>query len=132
VHLLELPFIPEGWKNEALASQWASIRDRRRHVTSRIEDWRREGKIGSSLQVKVILNDTRNEHFLLSEKEWEEVLIVSNVKVTLKSKLPFEPTEIELAPGTKCDRCWRVLPEVGECSSHPTLCRRCDAVVEAL
>jgi isoleucyl-tRNA synthetase len=36
------------------------------------------------------------------------------------------------SPGVKCDRCWRVLPEVGECSSHPTLCRRCDAVVESL
>jgi isoleucyl-tRNA synthetase len=132
VHLLDFPFIPEGWKNDALAAQWASIRDRRRHVTARIEDWRREGKIGSSLQVKVTLNDTREEHFLLPEKEWEEVLIVSEVGLTLKSSLPFEPTEIEIAPGAKCDRCWRVLPEVGDCSSHPTLCRRCDAVVEAL
>ena len=132
VHLLDFPFIPEGWKNDALAAKWASVRDRRRHVTARIEDWRREGKIGSSLQVKVALNDTREEHFLLPEKEWEEVLIVSEVGLTLKSSLPFEPTEIEVAPGAKCDRCWRVLPEVGECSSHPTLCRRCDAVVEAL
>jgi isoleucyl-tRNA synthetase len=33
------------------------------------------------------------------------------------------------APGTKCDRCWRVLEEVGQSTAHPTLCRRCEAVV---
>ena len=36
-----------------------------------------------------------------------------------------------LAPGTKCDRCWKVLPEVGLSEKHPSLCRRCEAVVEA-
>ena len=30
-----------------------------------------------------------------------------------------------LAPGQKCERCWRVLPEVGADQNHPTLCRRC-------
>ena len=36
---------------------------------------------------------------------------------------------VEQAPGTKCARCWRVLPEVGHNHAHPTLCERCaDAV----
>ena len=30
-----------------------------------------------------------------------------------------------IAPGEKCERCWRVLPEVGQTPSHPTLCIRC-------
>jgi isoleucyl-tRNA synthetase len=34
------------------------------------------------------------------------------------------------APGAKCERCWRVLPEVGR--DHPDLCHRCaDAVALA-
>ncbi|MFC7540055.1 zinc finger domain-containing protein [Siccirubricoccus deserti] len=37
---------------------------------------------------------------------------------------------VEVAPGAKCDRCWRVLPEVGASAAHPTLCRRCEAVVD--
>jgi len=33
------------------------------------------------------------------------------------------------APGSKCVRCWRILPEVGTLPSYPDLCRRCaDAV----
>ncbi len=45
--------------------------------------------------------------------------------------LPTQAT-VEVAPGTKCARCWRVLPEVGASARHPTLCLRCDDAVEAL
>jgi isoleucyl-tRNA synthetase len=36
------------------------------------------------------------------------------------------------AEGTTCERCWKVLPEVGHHAAHPTLCRRCVDAVEAL
>jgi isoleucyl-tRNA synthetase len=36
---------------------------------------------------------------------------------------------ISPAPGERCERCWRVLPEVGQWSDHPDLCRRCAEVV---
>jgi isoleucyl-tRNA synthetase len=36
-----------------------------------------------------------------------------------------------LAEGVKCERCWKVLPEVGTDADHPTLCRRCVEAVEA-
>jgi isoleucyl-tRNA synthetase len=35
------------------------------------------------------------------------------------------------APGMKCARCWRVLPEVGTVTAHPTLCLRCADAVES-
>jgi len=38
--------------------------------------------------------------------------------------------KIECAPGTKCERCWKVLEEVGFCSDHKDLCFRCVGVVE--
>ena len=34
------------------------------------------------------------------------------------------------APGERCERCWRVLPEVGQVPGHSDLCRRCATVVE--
>ena len=34
------------------------------------------------------------------------------------------------APGWKCQRCWKVLPEVGLVPEHPDICLRCVAVVE--
>lgn len=36
---------------------------------------------------------------------------------------------VSRAPGTKCARCYRVLPEVGLVPEHPTACLRCAAVV---
>ena len=42
-----------------------------------------------------------------------------------------DPASISLAPGAKCVRCWRVLPEVGQQSGHPALCARCADAVES-
>ncbi len=37
---------------------------------------------------------------------------------------------VRRATGTKCRRCWKVLPEIGEWKSLPDLCLRCvDAVL---
>jgi isoleucyl-tRNA synthetase len=35
------------------------------------------------------------------------------------------------APGNRCERCWRVLPEVGEVPGYEDLCRRCATVVDS-
>ncbi|MGH7089013.1 MAG: zinc finger domain-containing protein, partial [Stellaceae bacterium] len=46
--------------------------------------------------------------------------------------LPGIGAVVGLAAGEKCQRCWRVLPEVGASAAHPDLCRRCfDAVAQA-
>ena len=82
-------------------------------------------------------NQPNRVRHLLTKEEWEEVFIASEVHFDdndysapgAYGEIGFRTLE---ARGAKCDRCWRVLPEVGDCSAHPTLCRRCDAVVEAL
>jgi isoleucyl-tRNA synthetase len=40
-------------------------------------------------------------------------------------------TVADVAPGEKCARCWKVLPEVGAVAAHPALCRRCADAVES-
>jgi isoleucyl-tRNA synthetase len=149
VHLLDFPFVPGGWKDEALATKWVRIRELRKTVTGVLEEARVAQKIGSSLQAAPTLyvaahipNDGRDDAVLLTPELWAELCITSDFTLSNLSEVPagafvadgvadaaamFRP-----APGAKCDRCWRVLPEVGDCSAHPTLCRRCDAVVEAL
>ena len=37
-----------------------------------------------------------------------------------------------VADGEKCQRCWKVLPEVGTQAGHPDLCARCADVVEGM
>jgi hypothetical protein len=36
---------------------------------------------------------------------------------------------VTLAPGWKCGRCWKILPEVGLCMEYPNACLRCAAAV---
>ncbi len=44
---------------------------------------------------------------------------------------PHPVVDADKAPGTKCVRCWRVLPEVGSVPEHPSLCLRCTDAVES-
>ena len=65
---------------------------------------------------------------MLSEEQWAEIAIVSDVRIASD---PEEPAAtIGVAPGEKCARCWRVLTEVGKQPGHPTLCVRCTDAVE--
>jgi isoleucyl-tRNA synthetase len=141
VHLLDFPFVPEGWKDQALAAKWARLRDLRRAVTGALERARVAQEIGSSLQAAPVLHVAPQDAALLSPDLWAELCITSGFEISsdvapsgafVADGVADAAAVFHPAPGAKCDRCWRVLPEVGACSAHPTLCRRCDAVVEAL
>ncbi|WP_376087216.1 isoleucine--tRNA ligase [Roseomonas sp. CCTCC AB2023176] len=130
VHLGDFPLVPPEWRDEALAARWRDIRAQRGRVTTAIEAERGAGRIRSSLEASVTVG---GGPALLSPELWEEVLIVSDYdELTYEGDAPAEP-HVRVAPasGTKCDRCWRVLEEVGQSAAHPTLCRRCEAAVEA-
>ncbi|MCQ4162111.1 isoleucine--tRNA ligase [Roseomonas sp. GC11] len=130
VHLQGFPEIPAEWRDEALAARWEAIRAYRRTVTGDLEDERRLGTLGSSLQARVEIGlpegDPANH---LTAEQWEEVLIVSQVALTRDAAQ--SQNTVSVASGQKCDRCWRVLEEVGASHAHPSLCRRCEAVVES-
>jgi isoleucyl-tRNA synthetase len=44
------------------------------------------------------------------------------------------PLQIETgrSPGTKCDRCWRHIPDVGKEEKYPTVCLRCAEALDAI
>ncbi|MBV1796223.1 isoleucine--tRNA ligase [Siccirubricoccus sp. G192] len=131
LHLIDFPFVPAGWRNPDLAARWARVRMIRRAVTARLEQARAAGEIGSSLQAAPELLVAPEDAALLPAEDWAEICITSGL--TLVAGTPPEgeaAVTFAKAPGQKCDRCWRVLPEVGASSAHPTLCRRCEAVVE--
>jgi isoleucyl-tRNA synthetase len=132
VHLQTFPEIPPAWHDAALAAKWDRIRATRRRITIPLEEARRLGAIGASLQAAVALPLSQEDTGLLSEAEWAEIAIVSDVTLAL-SDAADAPVEITRAPGEKCARCWRVLPEIGSVPDHPALCLRCaDAVSSGL
>jgi isoleucyl-tRNA synthetase len=129
VHLQLFPDLPAAWRDTALAEKWERIRDIRRRVTVPLEDARRAGTIGASLQAAVTLPLRAEDEALLDADTWAEIAIVSGV--TLARDTPEPPAAIAPAPGAKCARCWRVLPEVGHQPGHPTLCARCADAVDS-
>jgi isoleucyl-tRNA synthetase len=134
VHLQDWPAIPAEWRDEVLAAKWRDVRDVRAVITGELEALRAAKEIGSSLQAAVTFNfdESHVGAGLLSPSEWAEVLIVSQVSVNWLPAAEAERTRIHVvapAPGRKCDRCWKVLPEVGQSAAHPTLCRRCEAAI---
>ena len=130
VHLQDFPDIPDRWRDEALAAKWEQVRAKRALVTLALEEMRRLGTIGSSLQARVELRFDPGEDRLLTAAEWAEVLLVSQVEMSADAPANGAAGTFA-AEGQKCARCWKVLPEVGEHRKHPSLCRRCVDAVES-
>jgi isoleucyl-tRNA synthetase len=121
VHATQFPEIPDTWRNDALAETWAKIREHRGIITVAIEDMRRAKMIGSSLQAVAVI--ALDKFVALSDvlsglQDWADICITSRA-------VAEETPGAGVAKGTKCERCWRVLPEVGTHAEHPTLCNRC-------
>jgi isoleucyl-tRNA synthetase len=127
VHLHDFPTIPAGWRDESLAQKWEQVRERRRGATLALEDMRKAGKIGSSLQANVTLGFAADDT-LMSANDWADVLIVPSVRFEHDEK---REARASIADGEKCVRCWKVLPEVGSVAAHPALCLRCADAVES-
>ena len=131
IHLEQFPDLPAAWHDPALGTKWDRVRVIRRRVTVPLEEARRVGAIGASLQAAVRLPLPPADVPLLSPEEWAEVCIVSGMELLPDAGLEGGAAEVAItrAPGEKCARCWRVLPEVGSDPAHPALCLRCaDAV----
>jgi len=139
IHLASFPQVPAEWSNDALAAKWERVRDIRRVVTGALEVARAEKRIGASLQAAPVLYlPDAADRALLANVDMAEVAITSDL-VMSASPVPVEAfslpdvpdvgTIVKLADGDKCQRCWRVLEEVGQEPLAPELCHRCaDAV----
>ena len=141
VHLQLYRDVPKSWRDDALGAKWAKIRDLRRVVTGAIELERAQKRIGSSLQAAVEIFVTSEWLAPLEGIDLPELCITS--AAILHTVAPpggafclgdvsGVAVRVAAAPGEKCERCWRVLPEVGRVAAHPDLCYRCTEAVESL
>ncbi|MBF0248465.1 MAG: isoleucine--tRNA ligase, partial [Alphaproteobacteria bacterium] len=141
VHLKLFPDTPDEWRDDALAAKWAKVRDLRRVVTGALEIERGEKRIGSSLQAAPKVYATADYVQAMRGVDLAELVITSGAEL-IEGEAPdgafrlSDVTEIGVVPalseGGKCERCWKVLPDVGANPAHPTVCGRCaDAVDHA-
>ena len=138
VHLRLFPDVPAAWRDDALAAKWDEIRAIRRVVTGAIELERAEKRIGSSLQAHADVHLDANRILALDGVDLAEIAITSSIAVSdgaapdgafTIDDVAGVAVVIATATGDKCERCWRVLPEVGDDATYPDVCARCaDAV----
>ncbi|KAA9008076.1 isoleucine--tRNA ligase [Histidinibacterium aquaticum] len=138
VHLVDMPETPAGWRDDALAEKWAKVRNVRRVVTAALEVQRAEKVIGASLEAAPVVHVEDAETLTaLKTVAFEDVCITSDIYLTGDPspaeafRLPEVPgvgVVFERAEGEKCQRCWKILPGVGQ-HSHPGVCARCDAAL---
>jgi isoleucyl-tRNA synthetase len=99
-----------------------------------LEDMRREKKIGSSLEAKVVLKAEEEEYGFLEScaAELPALFIVSQVEARKKTSDDGKGLEIDVqnAEGIKCVRCWNYSPTVGRDSCYKELCSRCVNVIK--
>ncbi len=141
VHLQTFRDLPPSWRDDALAAKWAKLRDLRRVITGALELERAQKRIGASLQAHVDVVAPAEYVAAAAGVDLAPVCITSSGNLAVGSPtegsftLPDVPgvgVRVTLAAGEKCQRCWRVLTEVGEDKAHPDLCHRCAAAVGVL
>jgi isoleucyl-tRNA synthetase len=138
VHLHDFPETPAAWRDDALAARFERLRAVRRVVTAALEVERAGKVIGASLEAAPIVHvEDEALRAALAGADFADLCIVSAVEVTgdpvpaAAFRLPEVPGVGVLfrpAPGEKCLRCWKILPDVGR-HRHPGTCARCDAAL---
>ncbi|NOX95303.1 MAG: class I tRNA ligase family protein, partial [Alphaproteobacteria bacterium] len=143
VHLMQFSGTPGDWRDDALAAKWKNLRDVRRVVTGALEVERREKRIGASLEAAPVVHVADAAlRAAYDGLDAAELFITSGAVLSGETapdnafRLEGDVSDIAVVPtladGAKCQRCWRILPEVGADNTHPDICGRCASAVDAV
>jgi isoleucyl-tRNA synthetase len=126
------------WIDETLAAKWERLLAARASVTKALEEARKQGIIGHSLDARVRLAPSDGLRGLLAERrdDLPALLIVSQVELADGGSAPAAEggdlgVTVERARGVKCERCWNYKEDVGRSEAHPGICGRCVKAVQA-
>ena len=140
VHLALFPEMSEVIPGNiaALEADWEQLARIRQLVMIELEALRLSKSIGKSLEasVRVIAPEGSREAQALEryEQALAEYFNVSQAAVQLVGAGQSQAAvriEAKVADGVKCERCWRVVADVGTDSRWPTVCARCAEALEA-
>lgn len=114
VHLSDWISKNENYLDEKLDKKWSKIISFRKEINKKIEEQRQEGKIGLSLDAKVLINLKNSEYDFLKEysiDELSDILLVSQVEFVEDEldKIEIENISVKIvkALGNKCERSWK-------------------------
>jgi len=141
VHMAVFPAADELalFADPPLVERWTRLVAVRDEVLAAIEPLRKDKKIGSSLQAKVVLSATKAELAFLEPYAalLPTLFIVSDVELRpaptdVETHGESAPrVTIERAAGVKCERCWRYVPAISTDPEWAGLCDRCQQALSA-
>jgi isoleucyl-tRNA synthetase len=114
-----------------LLERWTRLIDLREQVLAEIEPLRKDKRIGSSLQARVVVEAAQADLAFLERyaRQLPMLFIVSEVELRPApepaARPPGSTVMIERASGVKCERCWRYVPAVSTDPAWAGLCDRC-------
>jgi isoleucyl-tRNA synthetase len=116
--------------DEPTVNDWERLLDLRSRVNEKLEEARRDKRIGKSLEARVEISgiDLSPD----AGADLEELFIVSSVAIHPGGEAEsITVSRAEDHGFEKCIRCWRYCPpeEMGGHAEHPALCERCTKVV---
>jgi isoleucyl-tRNA synthetase len=126
VHLAEFPRDVEQLIDADLEGRWTRLLEIRNEVNKALETARQEKLIGTSLAARVALTAGGDTGALLRRYEADLPMLFIVSQVALDTTGP-EGVSVSVlrAEGQKCERCWRVVPEVSKTPATEGLCDRC-------
>jgi isoleucyl-tRNA synthetase len=140
IHLQDIPATPADWRDNALAARWDAVKSARRVVNGALEVSRVAKVIGASLEAAPVLHlDNASRVGGLSADLMADICITSGLELSFGDvppdafrldDVPGVAVSFRPASGAKCDRCWKILPDVGT-HTHAGTCARCDAALNA-
>jgi isoleucyl-tRNA synthetase len=129
VHLAMFPSAKElsALVDAELLARWNRLSDLRDRVLAQIEPLRKDKRIGSSLQARVVLMTSKDDAAFLEQyaQDLPMLFIVSEVELRPGTGSTTE-IAIERAGGVKCERCWRVVKSVSTDPAWAGICERCE------
>ena len=137
VHLEDFAETPDDWRDDALAAKWATVRRARRVVTGALEVERTAKVIGASLEAAPTVHVTADVAKVLETTAFDDLCITSAITISTEAapEGAFRLDDVAdiavvfaHAAGDKCERCWKILPDVGT-HAHAGVCGRCDTAL---
>ena len=129
VHLEAFPQANSLFANSEATAAVEELLKARAVIQQAIEAARQAKKIGSNLEatVKLTLPEAGFTNPVFQDlPTLQEFFILSDLHITRGSELA---ASVEVCTNPKCERCWKLLPDVGTIEAHPTLCGRCAEAV---
>jgi isoleucyl-tRNA synthetase len=135
VHMALFPRDLDQWNDAALLDRWSALAAVRDQVNLQLEEKRKDKTIAANLSARVVIEAGGETATLLNDYREFLPTLFGVSEVDLKASGPQDPkttnVAVDRATGTKCERCWRYVPEVSAEPDRNGLCPRCvDALAE--